>query len=184
MLPLRHRDLDHRDLVRRSVHDPAFPMLLQRLQRLDHLNGMDHLMLVHLFRCVVDIVNLNLVHRQDVEKMGVLQIRDEQNRDEVPTFQDEVRHFPANPVDEQVGVELRHLLKMDYFQDVEGVELRHPLYPLYLLHLLKMDCYQDEVLALVLLQPVLQVLQVHSHLEVVVLELAQQLQLLLLHERL
>ena len=47
-----------------------------------------------------------------------------------------------------------------------------------------MDCYLDEVLALVLLQPVLQVLQVHSHLEVVVLELAQQLQLLLLHERL
>jgi hypothetical protein len=134
MLPLRHRDLDHRDLVRRSVHDPAFPMLLHLLQRLDHLNGMDHLMLVHLFRCVVDIVNQNLVHRQDVEKMGVLQIRDEQNRDEVPTFLDEVRHFPANPVDEQVGVEPRHLLKMDYFQDAEDVEdaeLRHPLYPWY-----------------------------------------------------
>ena len=174
MLPLRHRDLDHRDLVRRSVHDPAFPMLLQRLQRLDHLNGMDHLMLVHLFRCVVDIVNQNLVHRQDVEKMGVLQIRDEQNRDEVPTFLDEVRHFPANLVDEQVGVELRHPLKMDYSQDVEDAEQRH---------LTKTDYCQDVVLALVLLPPVSQVLQVHSHLKVVVQELAQPLQLLLLHVR-
>ena len=132
-------------------------------------------MLVHLFRCVVDLVNLPQVPLQDVEKMGELPIRDEQNRDEVPTFQDVVRHFPANPVDEQVGVELRHLLKMDYFQDVEDVELRHQW---------KKDYCQDVLLALVLLQPVLQVLQVHSHLEVVVLELAQQLQLLLLHERL
>jgi hypothetical protein len=130
------------------------------------LNGMDHLKMVHLFRCVVDIVNLNQVHLQDVEMMDELQIRDEQNLDVVPTFQDVVRHFLA---DEQVGVELHHQLKMDYCQDVEDVELHH---------LTKTDYCQGVVLALVLLPPV------HSHLNSVVLEpveLVLPLQLLPLH---
>ena len=48
-----------------------------------------------------------------------------------------------------VGVELRHLLKMDCYQDVVGVEVRH---------LLKMDCSQDVEL-LVLLVLALQVLE-------------------------
>ena len=44
-----------------------------------------------------------------------------------------------------VDVELRHLLKMDCYQDVVGVELRH---------LLKMDCYQGaELLELLVLEP-------------------------------
>ena len=111
---------------------------LQRLQRLDRLNDMDHLMMVHLFRCVVGIVNLDRMHRQDVEKMDVLQIQDEQNLDAVLTFQDAVRHFLVNLADVQVDAELHHLLKMDCYQDVEDVELHC---------LLKMDCYQDEVLA-------------------------------------
>jgi hypothetical protein len=101
------------------VHDLVY---LQRLQYLDRLNDTDHLMLVHLFRCVVDIVNLNQVHLQDVEKMDELRIRDEQNLDVVPTFQDVVHHFLA---DEQVGVEPRHLLKMDCYQDVVDAELHH-----------------------------------------------------------
>jgi hypothetical protein len=86
------------------VHDLAY---LQRLQYPDRLNGMDHLMKVHLFRCVVEIVNL--VHQLGVEKMDVLQIRDVQNRDEVLTFLDAVRHFLVNLADVQVGEELRHL---------------------------------------------------------------------------
>ena len=103
--------------------------LLQHLQRLDHLNDMDHSMLVHLFRCVVEIVNLNQMYQQDVEKMDVLQIQDEQNLDEVLTFQD-VRHFLANLANLVIladveGGELCHLLKMDYYQDEVGGELRY-----------------------------------------------------------
>ena len=114
MHQLRPRDLDHRDLVLHLAHDLVDLQLLQRLQRLDHLNDMDHSMLVHLFRCVVEIVNLNQMyrnhprHRQDVEKMDALQIRDEQNLDEVLTFLDVVRHFLAILVDVQVDVEPHH----------------------------------------------------------------------------
>ena len=105
MHQLRHRDLDLRDLVLHLAHDLVF---LQLLQYLDHLNDMDHSMKVHLFRCVVEIVNLNLMHRQDVEKMDALQIRDEQNLDEVLTFLDVVHHFLANLADVQVDEEPRH----------------------------------------------------------------------------
>ena len=109
MHQLRHRDLDHRDLVHHLVHDLV---CLQLPQFLDHLNDMDHSMLVHLFRCVVEIVNLDRMHQlrqQDVEKMDALQIPDEQNLDEVLTFLDVVRHFLAILVDVQVDVEPHHL---------------------------------------------------------------------------
>ena len=123
MHQLRRRDLDHRDLVLHLVHDLVF---LQLLQHLDRLNGMDHLKMVHLFRCVVEIVNLaHLRHRQDVEKMDALQILDEQNLDEVLTFLGEVRHFLVNLVDVQVDVEPNHQLKMDCYQGAEDVELRY-----------------------------------------------------------
>ena len=124
MLQLRHRDLDRRDLVHHLVHDLVF---LQLLQRLDRLNDMDHLMMVHLFRCVVEIVNLDQMHQQDVEKMDALQIQDEQNLDEVLTFQDVVRRFLANLVNlaDVEDVELCHLLKMDCYQDEVGVELHY-----------------------------------------------------------
>ena len=65
-------------------------------------------MMVHLFRCVEEIVNLDQMHQQDVEKMGVLQIPDEQNLDEVLTFLDVVHHFLANLADVQVDEEPRH----------------------------------------------------------------------------
>ena len=73
---------------------------------------MDHSMMVNLFRCVVEIVNLDQMHRrhqQDVEKMDALQIPDEQNLDEVLTFLDVVRHFLVNLADVQVDVELHRL---------------------------------------------------------------------------
>jgi hypothetical protein len=120
------------------VHDLEY---LQLLQHLDRLNDMDHLMMVHLFRCVVEIVNLDRMHRrhrQDVVKMDALQIQDELNLDEVLTFLDAVRHFLVNLADVQVDAEPHHLLKMDCYQDVEDVELRH---------LLRMDYFQDEALA-------------------------------------
>jgi len=133
MHQLHHRDLDHRDLVHHLVHDLV---CLQLLQRVDRLNDMDHLMMEHLFRCVVEIVNLDQMHqrhrrhrrhRQDVEKMDVLQIPDEQNLDEVLTFQDVVRRFLANLVNlaDVEDVELCHLLKMDCYQDEVGVELHY-----------------------------------------------------------
>jgi hypothetical protein len=43
------------------VHDLEY---LQLLQLLDRLNDMDHLMMVHLFRCVVEIVNLDRMYRR------------------------------------------------------------------------------------------------------------------------
>ena len=61
----------------------------------------------------------------------VLQNLDAQNLDVLPPFLDEVRLVVV-----LVGVELRHLLRMDYFLDVVGVELRHQL---------RMDYYQDVV---------------------------------------
>jgi hypothetical protein len=150
------------------VHDLAHLLHRQHRQHLDRLNGMDHLMMVHLFRCVVEIVNLVRRRRQDVVMKDVLQILDEQNLDEVLTFQGVLCHFLVNLVDVQVGVELRHLLKMDYFRDVVGVELHC---------LLRMDYFQDEELALVRLK---QLQLVHSHLKPVVL--VQMLRLLPLHE--
>ena len=113
------------------MHDLEYLQLLQLLQLLDHLNDMDHLMLVHLFRCVVEIANLDQMYQQDVEKMDVLQIPDEQNLDEVLTFQDVVRHFLVNHLvnlanlADVEGGELCHLLKMDYYQDEVGVELHY-----------------------------------------------------------
>jgi hypothetical protein len=150
------------------VHDLAHLLHRQHRQHLDRLNGMDHLMMVHLFRCVVEIVNLVRRRRQDVVMKDVLQILDEQNLDEVLTFQGVLCHFLVNLVDVQVGVELRHLLKMDCYLDVVGVELHH---------LLKMDYFLDEVLASVRLK---QLHLVHSHLKPVVL--VQMLRLLPLHE--
>jgi len=97
---------------------------LEHLQHLDRLNDMDHSKMVHLFRCVVEIVNLDQMYQQDVVKMDVLQIQDELNLDEVLTFLDAVRHFLVNLADVQVDEELRHQLKMDCYQDAEDVELR------------------------------------------------------------
>jgi hypothetical protein len=134
MHQLRHRDLDRRDLVHHLVHDLV---CLQLLQFLDHLNDRDHLMMVNLFRCVVEIVILDQMHQQDVEKMDVLQIPDAQNLDVVLTFLDVVRHFLAILVDVQVDVEPHRQLKMDCFQDEEGVEPHS---------LLRMDCYPAEAL--------------------------------------
>ena len=115
----------------------------RRLDVADHLLVHLHLvcliyrekkMVRHL--CVVEILNLLMDHlMQDVVHLDVQQILDEQNLDEIPPFLDVVLQFLENPEDVVVGVELRHLLKMDCYLDEVDAELRH---------LLKMDCYLDE----------------------------------------
>ena len=104
--------------------------------------------MVRRYRFVVDIVNQNLEHRQDVVKMDALQNLDEQNLDEVLTYQDVVHQFLAAV---QVDVELRSLLnqklRKDCYLDEEGA-VPH--------FLSRKDYFLDEVLALAHL------LQVHS----------------------
>ena len=69
----------------------------------------------------------------------------QQNLDEVLLV---VVHLDVlHPLVVVVGVELRHLLRMDYFLDEVGVELRHPQ---------RMDCCQDVEQ---LVHPVVEVLE-------------------------
>ena len=80
----------------------------------------------------------------DVVYLAVLQNLDELNPDVVPTFQDV--HL-VHPQDVAADVELRHLLRMDYFQVVVGAER------LALFHQqLKMDCCRDVVQQVCFLQ--------------------------------
>jgi hypothetical protein len=157
MLPLHHRDLDHRDLVHHLVHD------LVLLQLMEHLDGMDHHLMVRRNLSVADIAKVNLVHLLDVVKMDEQQNLDELNRDEVLTFRDVVHHFRCFPeyvqADVQADVEPRHLLRTDYFLDVADAEQRHLLNHL-LNHLLKRDYFLDVEQVLPLLQNFL-LLEVH-----------------------
>jgi hypothetical protein len=156
MHQLFHRDLvdgwdRHLDVVVRLQH------LVLHLLHL--VNGMDLMMLV-LHQYVVG--NFLCQHLLVVVHRDVLQNLDEQNRDALLPFRDEVLRFLLVAV---VDAELRHLLRMDCYQDVVGVELRH---------LLRMDCYQGVVppvelvhLQLVqlsqLLQPLLHLAQAFQH---------------------
>ena len=72
--------------------------------------------------CVVEILYLL---KQDAEHLDVQQILDEQSLDEIRPFLDVVLQFLENPEDVVVGVELRHLLKMDCYQDEVDAELRY-----------------------------------------------------------
>ncbi len=101
--------------------------MVRRLHHLVHLlhlvNDMDQKMLVlHLY--VVDSYRFQFQHLLDVVHLVALQNLDEQNLDEHLPYLDVVHQFLVVVV---VGVELRHLLRMDYFLDVVGVELRHQL---------------------------------------------------------
>ena len=79
---------------------------------------------------------------EDVVLQDALQNQGEQNQVVHLPYLD-VAHLCL--VDVVVDAELRHLLKMDCYQDVVGVEVRH---------LLKMDCSQDvEPLVLLVLEP-------------------------------
>jgi len=147
------RQLFHRDLADGWDRHLDVAVRLQHLVlHLLHLvNGMDLMMLV-LHQYVVG--NFLYQHLLVVVHRDVLQNLDEQNRDVLLPFLDEVLPFPLVAV---VDAELRHLLRMDCYQDVVGVELRH---------LSRMDYFQDAVLPVEL-----------AHLQLV--QLAQLLQPLL-----
>jgi hypothetical protein len=104
------------------------------------------MMVLHL--CVVGNFLRQFQLLEDVVLLDALQNLGEQNQGVHLPYLDEVRLFLVVVV---VDVELRHLLKMDYYQDAVDVELRH---------LLKMDyCQGAELLALqVLTQLALQLL--------------------------
>ena len=94
-------------------------LLLHRLQENFLANGMDQMMM-ELRQCVVDSFLIQFPHLQDVVHLDVLQNLDEQNLDAHLPYLDVV-HLLVVVVD----VELRRQLRMDYFQDVVDVELRH-----------------------------------------------------------
>ena len=122
----------HRHVVVDDRHlDVVDHQLVHR--HLVYLIYKEMMMALHLY--VVESPHLLMDH-QYVVHLDVLQILDEQNLDEIPPFLDEVLQFPQVAA---ADAELRHLLKMDYCQDVVDAELRHPL---------KMGCYLDEAQAL------------------------------------
>jgi hypothetical protein len=148
MHQLFHRDLAdgwdrHLDVAVRLKH------LVLHLLHL--VNGMDLMMLVlHLYV----VGNFLCRHLLVVVHRDALQNLDEQIQGALLPFLDEVLRFLLVAV---VDAELRHLLRMDCYQDVVGAELRH---------LSRMDYFQDAVLPVEL-----------AHLQLV--QLAQLLQPLL-----
>ena len=115
MLLLCRRDQDH-DLVHRRLDVVDRQLLVCQL--MDHLNDKD----LHLVRHQYVVGNyLDRLYLQDVVYLDALQNQVEQNLDAVLTFRDV--HL-VHRLDVVVGVELRHRLRMDYFQDVVDVELQ------------------------------------------------------------
>ena len=115
--------------------------LVHQLQ-MDHLNDMDRQLLNHQRHLYV-VGSFRYQHLLDVVNLVEQQNLDELNLDEDLTCQVAVHLLHQLVV--QVDADLRHPLRMDYFQDAVGVELRH---------LKRMDCFQDAVLELlVLTQP-------------------------------
>ena len=107
-------------------------LLVLQLQK-DHLNDTDLMMLNHL-KYVVG--NFRFQHLLDVVNLDGLQILGELNPDVALTVPDAVHQL--HQLVAVVGVELRHQLRMDYFQVVVDEEQHH---------LKRMDYFQDAQLA-------------------------------------
>jgi hypothetical protein len=125
MLRLRLRvvvDESHLDAVHhQQVHLHLAYLICKEMTMVHHL-------------CAVENPHLLMLHLMQVAAhLDVLQIRGEQNLDVIPSFLDVERQFPQVAA---VDVGLRHLLKMDCYQDVVDAVPRYPL---------KMDCCLDEV---------------------------------------
>jgi hypothetical protein len=150
-----HRDLHLDDLGRRDVE----------LHQLMDLNCDMDQMLVHLLHLdvVQNLDELDHRHRQDVVRLVV-----QQNLVVVRLVV--VRLDALRPLVAVVDVELRHLLRMDYFLDAVDVELPH---------LQRMDCFRDVVRQELVVLPVLLEQVAHLGLQCVQLQLMQQLALLL-----
>jgi hypothetical protein len=100
--------------------------MMEHLQNL--VNDMDLMMVRHQYV----VGNFLCLHLQDVVHLDALQNLDEQIQDAHLPYLDAVRQVAV-----LVDVELRYLLRTDYFQDVVDVELRY---------LLRTDYFQDVVL--------------------------------------
>jgi hypothetical protein len=153
-----HRDLHLDDQDRRDVE----------LHQLMDLNcDMDLMQLVHLLH--LDVVqNLDVLDRRHLPDVVHLDVQ--QNLDEEHLV---VVHLDApHPLVAVVDAELRHLLRMDYFQDAVDVEL---------LRLQRMDYFQDVAL-LVRQELELPELPVQmEHLELLCMQQLQRRLLALLH---
>ena len=116
--------LRHRVVVDESHLDVADHQQVHR-QYLVHLIYKEKLLVRH--QCVVENLHQLMVHpMQVVLHLDVLQILGEQNLDVIPPFLDEVLQFLQVAA---VDVELRYLLKMDYYldeaQELLELQVRH-----------------------------------------------------------
>jgi hypothetical protein len=156
-----HRDLHLDDLDRRDVE----------LHQLMDLNcDMDLMQLVHLLH--LDVVqNLDVLDRRHLPDVAHLDVQ--QNLDEEHQV---VAHLDVlHPLVAVVDAELRHLLRMDCFQDAVDVEL---------LRLLRMDYFQDvaQLVHQELELPELpELLAQMEHLELLCMQQLQLMPLALLH---
>jgi hypothetical protein len=148
-----HQDLHLDDLDRRDV---------ELHQLMDLSCDMDQ-MLVHLLHLdvVQNLDELDHRHRQDVVHLVV-----QQNLVVVRLVV--VRLDALRPLVAVVDVELRHLLRMDYFLD--AVDVEQP-------HLQRMDYFRDAVRQELVVLPVLLEQLAHLELQCVQLQLMQQLAL-------
>ena len=113
-------DLDHLDVELHQLLDLNCDMDLMHL----HL-------LVHLLHLVV-VQNLDELDRQHPQDVAHLDVQRNLDVERLDVERLDVLH----PLVAVADVELRHLLRMDYFPDVVDVELRYQL---------RMDYFPDEV---------------------------------------
>jgi hypothetical protein len=128
----RHVVVDDRHL------DALDHQLLVHQLQMDRWSDMDRQMLNHPRHAVG---NFQCPHLLDAVNLDVLQNLGELNLDADLTCQ-VVAHLSHQLV-VQVGAELRHQLRMDYFPGAVGVELRHQL---------RMDCFLAAELVLLALE--------------------------------
>jgi hypothetical protein len=149
-----HRELHLGDLDRRDV---------ERHQLMDLSCDMDQMHLQHLLLLLHQDVEQNLDAMVHLHRQVVVHLDERQNLDVV---HQDVEHLDElRPLVVVVDAELRHQLRMDYFQVAVDVELHFRK---------KMDCYQDEAQRVRL--GLVELLVLKAHLESLYM---QQLQLML-----
>jgi hypothetical protein len=113
----RHQDVVDHHLALQLLVYLIYKEKLRRANFLDAVQNLNHQM-------------RDVAHQDERQNLG------EQNLDAIPPFLGVVHQFLVNQLVVAADAELRHLLKMDCYRDVVGVEPRHQL---------KMDCYLDVV---------------------------------------
>jgi hypothetical protein len=126
---------------------------LLHLHQVHLVNGKDlKMMVLHLY--VVGNFLFQLRHLLGAVRLDVLQNLDEQNLVALLPFL-VVVHLVVVLVD----AELRHLLRMDYFQDVVDVELRHQLRMDYFLDVVQLELQTLHLMLELFLKLLLHLLQ-------------------------